>query len=272
MKARPVRGPRRLARGRRDTTIKKAFRKLARELHPDVNRHDPEAEEKFKEAAEAYEILSDAERRSVYDRYGHEGLELARLRTRPSRASARSATSSTRSSAATRCGVRRAAAGGAGPGRRRRGPGRGRRWQARARARPSRSSTSGRAPASAATATAPSPARRSTTCEPLRRAPASCGRSRARRSARSCAPGRATSAAATGKIAPRAVRGCDGRGARGGRGARSRWTCPPGIADEQRIRLTGHGHAGERGGPAGRPLRARARAPRTSASCARATT
>ncbi|HEX4760824.1 MAG TPA: molecular chaperone DnaJ [Thermoleophilaceae bacterium] len=54
--------------------IKKAFRKLARELHPDVNSHDPEAEEKFKEAAEAYEILSDSERRSVYDRYGHEGL------------------------------------------------------------------------------------------------------------------------------------------------------------------------------------------------------
>jgi len=54
--------------------IKKAFRKLARELHPDVNRHDPEAEEKFKECAEAYEILSDSERRAVYDRYGHEGL------------------------------------------------------------------------------------------------------------------------------------------------------------------------------------------------------
>jgi len=54
--------------------IKKSFRALARELHPDVNRHDPEAEEKFKEAAEAYEILSDAERRAVYDRYGHDGL------------------------------------------------------------------------------------------------------------------------------------------------------------------------------------------------------
>jgi molecular chaperone DnaJ len=48
---------------------------LARELHPDVNRHDPEAEEKFKEAAEAYEILSDAERRATYDRYGFEGLD-----------------------------------------------------------------------------------------------------------------------------------------------------------------------------------------------------
>jgi molecular chaperone DnaJ len=54
--------------------IKKAFRTLARELHPDVNTDDPDAEEKFKQAAEAYEILSDPERRATYDRYGHEGL------------------------------------------------------------------------------------------------------------------------------------------------------------------------------------------------------
>jgi molecular chaperone DnaJ len=57
-----------------DAQIKKAFRTLARELHPDVNTEDPEAEEKFKEAAEAYEILSDADRRATYDRFGHEGL------------------------------------------------------------------------------------------------------------------------------------------------------------------------------------------------------
>jgi molecular chaperone DnaJ len=57
-----------------DQQIKKSFRQLARELHPDVNAHDPDAEEKFKEAAEAYEILSDAERRATYDRYGHDGL------------------------------------------------------------------------------------------------------------------------------------------------------------------------------------------------------
>ncbi|WP_372791026.1 molecular chaperone DnaJ [Paraconexibacter sp.] len=63
-----------VARDADESTIKKAFRKLARELHPDVNAHDPQAEEKFKEAAEAYEILSDAERRATYDRYGHEGL------------------------------------------------------------------------------------------------------------------------------------------------------------------------------------------------------
>ena len=57
-----------------EAEIKKAFRRLARELHPDVNKHDPHAEEKFKEAAEAYEVLSDAEKRATYDRYGHEGL------------------------------------------------------------------------------------------------------------------------------------------------------------------------------------------------------
>src|SRR5271167_2559757 len=63
-----------VARNASDQQIKKAFRQLARELHPDVNAHDPDAEEKFKEAAEAYEILSDPERRATYDRFGHEGL------------------------------------------------------------------------------------------------------------------------------------------------------------------------------------------------------
>ncbi len=58
-----------------ETDIKKAFRRLARELHPDVNAHDPEAEGKFKEAAEAYEVLSDADKRRTYDAYGHDGLK-----------------------------------------------------------------------------------------------------------------------------------------------------------------------------------------------------
>jgi molecular chaperone DnaJ len=57
-----------------EAQVKKAFRRLARELHPDVNAHDPDAEAKFKEAAEAYEVLSDPDRRQAYDAYGHEGL------------------------------------------------------------------------------------------------------------------------------------------------------------------------------------------------------
>jgi molecular chaperone DnaJ len=63
-----------VARDASEQEVKKAFRGLARELHPDVNAHDPQAEEKFKEAAEAYEILSDPERKATYDRYGHDGL------------------------------------------------------------------------------------------------------------------------------------------------------------------------------------------------------
>ncbi len=63
-----------------EVAIKKSFRRLARELHPDVNAHDPDAENKFKEAAEAYEILSDPRRREIFDRYGHEGLRSGGMR------------------------------------------------------------------------------------------------------------------------------------------------------------------------------------------------
>ncbi len=55
--------------------IKKAYRKLAMKYHPDRNPDDKEAEEKFKEAAEAYEVLSDQEKRSRYDQYGHAGVD-----------------------------------------------------------------------------------------------------------------------------------------------------------------------------------------------------
>lgn len=55
-------------------TIKRAYRQLAMKLHPDHNPGDTQAEERFKEAAEAYEILSDDEKRAVYDRFGHQGL------------------------------------------------------------------------------------------------------------------------------------------------------------------------------------------------------
>jgi molecular chaperone DnaJ len=54
--------------------IKKAYRKVAMQYHPDRNPGDKAAEEKFKEAAEAYEVLSDADKRAQYDRFGHSGL------------------------------------------------------------------------------------------------------------------------------------------------------------------------------------------------------
>jgi molecular chaperone DnaJ len=54
--------------------IKKAYRKLAIQFHPDKNPDNPEAEDKFKEAAEAYEVLSNAEKKARYDQFGHQGL------------------------------------------------------------------------------------------------------------------------------------------------------------------------------------------------------
>ncbi|MGB8510414.1 MAG: DnaJ domain-containing protein, partial [Pyrinomonadaceae bacterium] len=63
-----------VSRTANETDIKSAYRKLAVRYHPDKNPGDAAAEEKFKEAAEAYSVLSDAEQRPRYDRFGHEGV------------------------------------------------------------------------------------------------------------------------------------------------------------------------------------------------------
>ena len=64
-----------VSRSASNAELKKAFKKLAMKYHPDRNPDDPAANEKFKEAAEAYEILSDSEKKSAYDQFGHAGVQ-----------------------------------------------------------------------------------------------------------------------------------------------------------------------------------------------------
>src|SRR5512144_1968863 len=64
-------------RGASQADLKKAYRRLAQQFHPDKNPDDKAAEEKFKEAANAYQVLSDDEQRALYDRYGFDGLRRA---------------------------------------------------------------------------------------------------------------------------------------------------------------------------------------------------
>lgn len=64
-----------ISRDASENEIKKAYRKLAMQYHPDRNPGDKEAEEKFKEAAEAYEVLNNPEKRQLYDQYGHRGVD-----------------------------------------------------------------------------------------------------------------------------------------------------------------------------------------------------
>src|SRR6188508_1729147 len=63
-----------VGRGATPDEIKRSYRRLARQLHPDANPDDPDAEARFKEVAHAYEVLSDPEKRQRYDTFGHAGL------------------------------------------------------------------------------------------------------------------------------------------------------------------------------------------------------
>jgi len=67
-----------VAKNATEADLKKAYRRLAMKFHPDRNPDDKEAEEKFKEAKEAYEVLTDAQKRAIYDQHGHAGIDAAR--------------------------------------------------------------------------------------------------------------------------------------------------------------------------------------------------
>ncbi len=64
-----------VSKGADEKDIKKAYRRVAMKFHPDRNPDDPNADAKFKEATEAYDVLMDSDRRSAYDRFGHAGVE-----------------------------------------------------------------------------------------------------------------------------------------------------------------------------------------------------
>ncbi len=231
-----------------DTEIKKTFRRLARELHPDVNRHDPEAEEKFKEAAEAYEILSDEERRATYDRFGFEGLD-----SRGYASQAHGFGSFADIFDAFFGGDPFGAAFGRGGGGRVQG---------------------GDIAVEVDVSLAEAATGRSVdvtyevvdTCEhchgngaepgtPIETCP-TCGGAGRLRAVTRTAFGQLVREQACdtcggdGKIASEPCHECGGRGRRAVRKT-LQVDVPAGIADEQRIRLGGRGHAGERGGPPG---------------------
>ena len=227
-------------RGATDAEIKRAFRGLARELHPDVS-DAPDAEERFREVVEAYEVLSNAERRELYDRYGHEGLRGGGF-TPATSTSATSPTCSRRSSATT---------SSASAVARRRGRRTGPTSAPRSRSSSSRRRTasSRRCPfqvatcrAAAARGAAPSPAPSPSSARRAA-APAGCSRSRAASSASSSAhrPARAAAAPAGWSSIP--CKTCRGDGRvleeRAARGRRSRRGSTTASASASR----GEGHA-----------------------------
>jgi molecular chaperone DnaJ len=229
--------------------VKKAFRRLARELHPDANQGDPHAEEKFKELAEAYEVLSDAERRQVYDRYGHEGLRGGGY-------------APNFEGFGSFADVFSAFFGGGfdapfGGGRSRGGPAQG------ADVALSVTIELAEAATGLSREVAYEVEERCGTCHGNRAQPGTplrtcerCGGSGQLQAVSRTAFGQLVRAAVcdrcdgSGRIPESPCETCDGEGVVAAE-RRISVDIPPGIADGQRIRLTGRGHAGERGGPEG---------------------
>jgi molecular chaperone DnaJ len=230
-----------------ETTIKKAFRKLARELHPDVNRHDPDAEEKFKEAAEAYEILSDSERRALYDRYGHDGL----------RSGGYAPNFESFGSISDLFDAFFGGFGGGGFGGRAAGPAQGRDIAVSAEITLAEAAEGTSVELSFEAVDAcevchgngAKPGTPIVTCE-------RCGGAGVLQAVTRSPFGQVMRQMACdvcggdGRVPSEPCEHCDGRG-REVRRRTLRVDVPAGIADGQRIRLSGRGHAGERGGPPG---------------------
>ena len=262
-----------------DAEIKKAFRKLARQFHPDVNPDDPDAEARFKELAEAYEVLSNDQTRAAYDRYGFDGLRgqararllAVRLR-RPVRRVLRRRP--VRFGVARRRGERplgRLGHGRRAARRRRRGRGRARpgRGGLRRVARPSRS-----APTCACETCQGSGAKPGTGRESCPQC-GGTGRTREVSSLGGFGQFVRTSTCSVcrgqGTIVREPCETCRGTGRR--RATRTVTVeVPAGIAHGQRLRLTGEGGAGGPGARPRRPVRAWPACVPTSASCATATT
>ncbi len=236
-----------------ETEIKKAFRRLARELHPDVNSHDPEAESKFKEAAEAYEVLSDSTRRATYDRYGHEGVRSGGYAPNFEGFGSVADIFEAFFGGGGGGGFGGGLFGGGRPG----GPAQGGDVAATAQIDLAQAATGASVEVSYEVVS---------TCEHCRGNGAEpgtpietcerCGGSGQLRAVSRTPFGQVVRAApcdvceGDGRVPRDPCKVCRGRGRRVERATVS-VDVPAGIADGQRMRITGRGHAGERGGPAG---------------------
>jgi len=235
-----------VSRGADDREIKKAFRGVARDLHPDTNPDDPGAEDKFKAAAEAYEVLSDSERRAIYDRYGWDGLDSRGF------ASQSHGFGSFGDIFEAFFGGDPFGGGGAGPGRVQGGDVGVEveiTLEQAARGESVDVAYDAVAPCERCHGNRAEPGTPIETCE-------RCGGAGQLRAVTRTAFGQMVRAQACdmcggeGKVAATPCTECRGRGVRA---VQRELTVdvPAGIADQQRIRVTGRGHSGERGGPAG---------------------